>query len=133
MKIPYLAIFRLELQKTIARLDFSTFNLSKCNTSSKKKNFFKCRTKIVLFGYFWLELEKATLLYFFTSLKFFQTKFRPNIRILKFGTKIVLIGYFGLEFQKVSNLKSVSSISNLLTSKVSSKNKDFLNLRLKIP
>ena len=36
LKIPYLAIFRLELEKIIAMLDFSTFNLSKCNISCKK-------------------------------------------------------------------------------------------------
>ena len=86
-------------------------------------------------GIFWLELEKATPLWFFyiSTLEFFQTKLRLNIKILKFGTKIALIGYFGLEFQKVSNLKSVSSISNLLTCKVSSKNKNFLNLVPKIP
>ena len=86
-------------------------------------------------GIFWLELEKATPLWFLyiSTLEFFQTKLRLNIKILKFGTKIALIGYFGLEFQKVSNLKSVSSISNLLTCKVSSKNKNFLNLVPKIP
>ena len=31
-----------------------------------------------------------------------NTKFRPKIKILKFGTKIALIGYFGLEFQKTN-------------------------------
>ena len=39
LKIPYLAIFRLELEKSIAMLDFNTFNLSKCNISCKKKPF----------------------------------------------------------------------------------------------
>ena len=51
-------------------------------------------------------------------------KFRPKIKLLKFGTKITLIKYFGLEFQKaISYLKSASS--NLLTCKVSFKNKSF--------
>ena len=31
-----------------------------------------------------------------------NTKFRPKIKILKFGTKTALIGYFGLEFQKTN-------------------------------
>ena len=31
-----------------------------------------------------------------------NAKFRPKIKILKFGTKIDLIGYFGLEFQKTN-------------------------------
>ena len=67
-----------------------------------KKNSFKFRTKIVLFGYFWLELKKATVLWVFyiSTIKFFQTKFRPKIKILKFGTKLALIGSFGLEFLK---------------------------------
>ena len=58
LKIPYLAIFRLELEKTIVMFDFSTFNLLKCNISYKK-NFFKCRTKIVLFGYFLAGTQKS--------------------------------------------------------------------------
>ena len=61
-----------------------------------------------------------------------NTKFRPKIKILKFGTKIALIGYFGLEFQKLmSYLKSASS--NLVAWKVSSKTKKTLNLGPKIP
>ena len=67
-------------------LDFSTFNFSKCDISSKR-NFFKCRTKIVH-----------------------------------------SLDIFGLE---LLNLKSASS--NLLTCKVSSKNKKTLNLHPKIP
>ena len=82
-------------------LDFSTFNLPKCNISCKN-NFFECKTKIVLFGYFWTGTRKSyyTVVFLHHTLKFFQTKFCPNIKILKFATKIVLIGYFGQEFQK---------------------------------
>ena len=56
------------------------------------------------FGIFGLELYKATVLWYFyiSTLKFFQAKFCPKIKILKFGTKIVLIGYFELEFQKAN-------------------------------
>ena len=96
-----MVIFRLELEKTIVMLKFSTFNLSKCNISFKKKIFFKCWTKVVLFGYFWAGTRKSYLFYI-STLKFFQTKFCPKIKIFKFGTKIVLIGYFGLEFQKTN-------------------------------
>ena len=35
LKIPYLDIFRLELEKPIVMLNFSPFNLSKCNVSCK--------------------------------------------------------------------------------------------------
>ena len=61
LKIPYLAIFRLDLEKTIVMLDFTTFNLSKCNISYKN-NFLKFRTKFVLFGYFWAGTQKTTVL-----------------------------------------------------------------------
>ena len=96
-----MVIFRLEFEKTIVMLKFSTFNLSKCNISFKKKIFFKCWTKVVLFGYFWAGTRKSYFFYI-STLKFFQTKFCPKIKIFKFGTKIVLIGYFGLEFQKTN-------------------------------
>ena len=62
---------------------------------------------------------------------FLNAKFQTKIKILKFGTKTALIGYFRLEFQKLmSSWKSVSS--NLLTCKVSSKNKETLDLGPKI-
>ena len=66
-------------------LNFSTFNLSKCNISCKKKTFLNVGPKLFYLGIFGLELEKATVLWFFYI-----------------GTKIVLIGYFGLEFQKTN-------------------------------
>ena len=73
--------------------------------------------------------------FYISTLKLFQTKFCPKIKILKFGTKIALIGYLGIldwNFKNLmSNLKSASS--NLLTCKNSSKNKKFLNLGAKIP
>ena len=99
LKIPYLAIFRLELEKTIVMLNFSVFNLPKCYISCKKF-FFKFKTKIVLFGYFWAGTRKnyCAKVFLHQHPQFFQTKFCPKIKIFKFGTKIVLIGYFGLEF-----------------------------------
>ena len=85
-------------------LNFSTFNLSKCNISCKKKTFLNVGPKLFYLGIFGLELRKATLLWIFyiSTPEFFQTKFFPKIKILKLGTKIVLIGYFGLEFQKTN-------------------------------
>ena len=67
-----MAIFRLEREKTIVMLDFTTFNLSKFNISSKKVCL-NVRTKFYL-GMFELELEKAPVLWFFTSApsKFFK-------------------------------------------------------------
>ena len=80
LKRPYLAIFRLELGKTIVLLDFSTVNLSKCNISCKKKKKKKLNVGLNLFYLGIFELE------------------------LKFWTKIVLIRYFGQEFQKPNNV-----------------------------
>ena len=85
---------------------------------------------MVIFG---LEPEKAIELLFFyiSTLKFFQIKFCPKIKILKFGTKIVLIGYLRLEFQKtnvefeISILEFVnmqSFIQKQKTSKLGTKN-----------
>ena len=112
LKIPYVATFRQMFEKAIVRLDFSTFNLSKCNISCKKY-FFKCRNKIVSFGYFWAGTR--------------NTRFQTKRKILEFMTRIVLIVYFRLDLQKsMSNLKPASS--NLLTCKVSSKNKKTLDL-----
>ena len=63
-------------------------------------------------GIFGLELEKATMLWVFyiSTLKSFQTKFCPKIKLLKFWTKIVLIGYFGLEFQKANVEFEISTL-----------------------
>ena len=66
LKIPYLLIFKLKLEKTIALLDFNTFSLSKCITSCKK-NLLKEGPKLSYLGIFGLELEKATALWYFTS------------------------------------------------------------------
>ena len=59
LKIPYLAIFWLEIEKAIVMLDFSTFNLLKGKVSCKKKDFLKYKTKIVLFGYFLAGTRKS--------------------------------------------------------------------------
>ena len=124
-----MAIFRLELEKTIVMLDFSTFNLSKCYISCKK-NFFKCRTKYVLFGYFWAGTRKSYCTeVFFTSA---PSNFVQKQNSLNLGVKLFQLGILGWNFKKLMlNLKS--AFSNLLTCKVSSKNKQFLNLEPKIP
>ena len=67
MKLPYLAILRLGLAKTIAMLDCSIFNLPKFNISAKKKKKINARPKLSYLGIFGLELKKATALWYFTS------------------------------------------------------------------
>ena len=73
------------------------------------KKTFKCRTEIVLFGYFWAGTRRSYCDVLHQHPQIFpNTKFRPKIKILKFGTKIALIGYFGLEFQKPNVLFKIS-------------------------
>ena len=107
--MPYLAIFRLELEKTIVMLHFTTFNLSKCNISHKK-SFFEFRTKFVLFGNFWAGTRKNYALGYFTSApsSFPKHKISSKKTIYKFGTKIALIGHFGPEFQKANVVFEIS-------------------------
>ena len=114
-------------------LDFATFHLSKCNTACKK-TFLNLWPNLSYLGIFGLELEKTSLLLYFTSAppNFPKHKISSKIKILKFGTKISLIMYFGLEFLK-TNVVFEISISNLLTWNISSKNKKTLNLGAKIP
>ena len=84
-----------------------------------KKTFLNAGPKLFYLGTFELELEKATVLWFFyiSTLKFFQTKFCSNIKILRFGAKIVSIRYFRLKSQKarvefeISILKFVNTQS----------------------
>ena len=56
----------LELQKTTVLLDFSTFSLSKYNIPCKKA-FLNKVPKLSYLGIFGLELEKATVLWYFTT------------------------------------------------------------------
>ena len=107
-----MAIFRLEIDKTIVMLDFSTFNLSKCDISCKK-TFLNVGPKLSYLGIFGLELEKATVLWYFTSAssnfskdKLFSKNKNPDF--LKCWTKIALIGYFGLELQKTNVVFEIS-------------------------
>ena len=105
-----MAIFRLEYEKTVAMLDFTTFNLSKCNISCNK-NFFKFRIKFVLFGCFWTGIRKTyfTVIILHQHLQIFSnTKFHSKIKILRLGTKIALNDYFGLEFQKTNVIIEIS-------------------------
>ena len=85
-------------------------------------------------GTFGLELEKATVLWFFyiSTLKFFQTKFCSKIKILRFGTKIVLIGYFRLTFQK-TNVEFEISILKFVNIQSFVQKQKKLNWRPKIP
>ena len=83
-------------------------------------------TKIVLFGYFWAATWKSYCKKHQHPQIFPTTKFLPKRRILKFGISK------DWNFKKLmSYLKSASS--NWLTCKVSSKNKNNLNLGTKIP
>ena len=66
VKIPYLAIFKPELKKTIVMLDCNTFTLQKCNISCKK-TFLNRGPRLSYLGIFGLELKKATVLWYFTS------------------------------------------------------------------
>ena len=56
LKIPYLAIFRLELEKTI-----STFSFSNCNISCKK-TLLDLEPNLFYISIFGLEFEKTTVL-----------------------------------------------------------------------
>ena len=103
LKIPYLAIFRLELGKTIVMLDFTTFSLLKCNISFKK-DFFKFRTKFVLFGCFWAGTRKnyCTVIFYISTLKFFQTQnFVQKQKSLNPGPKLAQLGILGWNFKKI--------------------------------
>ena len=105
-----MAIFRLELEKTIVTLDFSIFNLSKCNISCKKKKI-RCRIKNCFIWVFLVWKSKKQLYCGILNQQpqiFANTKFRSKIKTLKFGTKIVLIEYFGLEFQKANVVFEIS-------------------------
>ena len=105
--MPYLAIFRLELEKTIVMLDFTTFNLSKCIFLAKKI--------FLNLGLNFLGLELEKLLYCNILHQHPQicpnTNFRPKIKILKLRTKIALIVYFGLEFQKANVVFEISILA----------------------
>ena len=53
----------------------------------------------------------CTVVFFYIStFKFFQTKFRPKLKLLKFGTKNALFGYFWATILKelLSYLKSAT-------------------------
>ena len=62
---------------------------------------------------------------------FQNTKFRPKIKIVKFGTKIALIWYFGLEFQKTNIVLEVYviEVGNMQSFIQKHKNLDILGLQ----
>ena len=84
-----------------------------------KRTFLNVGPILPYLGIFRLGLEKATVLWYFTSgLSNFSkhkisTKNKNKTKI-NFGTKIALIEYFRLEFQKSNVLFEIRS-SNLLT------------------
>ena len=99
-----------------------------------KKTFLNAGPKLFYLGTFGLELEKATVLWFFyiSNLKIFQTKFCSKIKILRFGTKIVLIRYFRLKFQKTRVEFEISILKFVNTQSFVQKQKK-INLGPKIP
>ena len=95
LKIPYLAIFRLELEKKLSCLT-SAPSVCKKVIFLVKKTFLNVGPKLSYLGIFGLELEK--LLYcgiLYPHPQFFSnTKFSPKIKKLKYGTKSALMGCF---------------------------------------
>ena len=84
-------------------------NLSECNISCKK-TFLNIESNLSYLSIFRLELEKTTVLWYFTSTpsNFSKHTISPKKKILKFGTKIAVIEYFGLEFQKTNAVFEIS-------------------------
>ena len=70
MKIPHLAISRLELEKTIVMIDFCTFSLSKCDISCKKFFFLNLEKKLSFLGIFRLEFQKTIVIFEISTLQF---------------------------------------------------------------
>ena len=122
-----MVIFSLELEKPIAMLDFTTFNLSKCNISCKKKYFFKFRTKFPIWKF--LGWNSKKLLYCDILHRhpqvFLNTKFHPKIKIFEFATKIALIRYFSLEFQKTNVVFEISILEFVNMKRFFEKQRDF--------
>ena len=90
--------------------------------------------KLSYFGIFGQDLNKATVLWYFTSapsnFSIHKTPFK--IKILKFGDKIALIGYFGIEFQNTNVVFEISILEFVNMQSFIQKPKT-LNLRPKIP
>ena len=82
---------------------YCKLNLSKCNISGKK-SFLNVGPKLFYFGIFGLKSKKLLCCGILQKPPqiFRNTKFWPNIKILKFGTEIAVIGYFRQEFQKTN-------------------------------
>ena len=67
-----------------------------------KKALLNVGPKLSYLGIFGLELEKTTVLWYFTLAPSNFSKILLKIKILKFRTKTALIEYFGLEFQNTN-------------------------------
>ena len=62
-------------------LDFSTFNLSKCRIScKKKKTFLNVGPKLSYLGIFGLELKNATVLSYFPSAPSIFSKYKTSTK-----------------------------------------------------
>ena len=98
-----------------------------------KKTFSNVGPKLSYLGIFGLELEKATVLWYFTSLpsNFSKYKISPKNKNPQICNQNCLKWVFwdGISKKLMPYLKS--TFPNLLTCKVSSKNKKTLNLGLK--
>ena len=64
---------------------------------------------------------------------FRNTKFRPKIKIRKFGTKIAVIGCFGLKFQKTNVVFEISILAFVNKQNFIQKQRKTVNLGPKIP
>ena len=98
-----------------------------------QKNLLNVGLKLSYFGIFGQDLNKATVLWYFTSapsnFSIHKTPFK--IKILKFGDKIALIGYFGIEFQNTNVVFEISILEFVNMQSFIQKPKT-LNLRPKI-
>ena len=111
MKRPYLAIFELELEKTIVMLDFSTFNLWKCNISCKKKIKIKCRTKIDLLGFLGSNFEKPlSYLKSVPSNLPYCKVWSKKYKSWNLGPKIPDLNIFGEEFESIIFIYEISGL-----------------------
>ena len=61
-------------------LDFSTFNLLKCNISSKKKTFLNVGPKVFYSDIFGLKLEDATVRRYFTLAPSNLSKYKISLK-----------------------------------------------------
>ena len=66
----YLAVFRMEFQKTMSFLKSVPLNFSICKVSTNNKKCLNLRPKLLYLGIFGLEFEKAIAIFEIKTLKF---------------------------------------------------------------